>query len=215
MVVRLIQGNERDQHPAVVDAMFRGRAEMFATRLGWDVVVKDGWEIDLYDELNPLYLVSISPNGQVRGSLRLMPTTGRTLMTEVFAAAFDEPVDIRSALIWEGTRFCVHPELHPTLTPAGVNFATCELFLAMCEVSLAMGLANIIAIYDQSLPRIYNRIGWAPHPLGTSDALPFRHGRVSAGLWDVSDQALTNMRARSGIAGSVIAGEAVPLRRAG
>lgn len=213
MVVRLIEGHQRGQHPAAIDAMFRGRAEMFATRLQWDVEVKDGWEIDLYDDLDPLYLVSISADGHVRGSLRLMPTTGRTLMTEVFARTFDEPVDVRSALVWEGTRFCVHPDPNAELTPTGINRVTCELFMAMCEVSLALDLTNIIAVYDRSLPRIYQRIGWAPHAIGASDA--FRHGRVFAGLWDVSDEALAAMRARSGIPGSVIENGATPLRRAG
>ena len=213
MVVRLIEGHQRSRYPALVDAMFRGRAEMFAYRLGWDVVVRDGWEIDLYDDLNPLYLVSLSDDGRVRGSLRLMPTTGRTLMTQVFARAFADPVDIRSALVLEGTRFCVHPDPGGPLTAAGLSRTTCELFMAMCEVSLAMGLSHIVAIYDTTLPRIYKRIGWSPDPLGSSDAFP--HGRIYAGLWDVSDQALADMRERSGIAGNVIENASVLAKKAG
>ena len=142
-----------------------------------------------------------------------MPTTGRTLMTEVFARAFDEPVDIRSALVWEGTRFCVHPDSGAPLTATGLSRTTCELFMAMCEVSLSMSLTHIIAIYDSTLPRIYKRIGWTPDPLGASDAFP--HGRVYAGLWEVSDHALTAMRAKSGLAGSVIEDASVLAQRAG
>ena len=203
MTVRLIQGRDRVRHPVVIDAMFRGRAEMFAARLKWDVVVKDGWEIDVYDDLDPLDLVSLSERGQVRGSLRLMPTTGRTLMTEVFARSFEEPVDVRSATVWEGTRFCVHPDAHPLLTRTGLSHATSELFIAMCEVALTAGLTHILAIYDRTLPRIYRRIGWMPETIGASDAYP--HGRIFAGLFEVSEAALAAMRALSGIECSVLA----------
>ncbi len=33
--------------------MFRNRAETFADRLGWEVVVKDGYERDMFDDANP------------------------------------------------------------------------------------------------------------------------------------------------------------------
>lgn len=212
MVVRLIQGARRGGDAVIVDAMFRGRAAIFADRLKWDVVVKNGWEKDAYDDLDPLYLISISDSGHVRGSLRLMPTTGPTLLTGTFAATFDEPVDVRSATVWEGSRFCVHPDRHGTeRTATGLNLATCELFTAMCEVSLAAGLTNIIGVYDPRLARIYRRIGWAPEPLGSSDA--FAHGRIYVGLWDVSEAALTAMRQRSSFAGSVIEADAPQIRK--
>lgn len=214
MVVRLIQGSRCSGDAAVIDAMFRGRSAIFADRLKWDVVVNDGWETDLYDQFDPLYLISMSDRSEVRGSLRLMPTTGRTLLTDTFAGAFDEPVDIRSATVWEGTRFCVHPDRHGVeVTRTGLNLATCELFAAMCEVSLAAGLTHIIGVYDPRLARIYRRIGWSPEPLGSSDA--FHHGRIFVGLWDVSEAALAQIRERSGLPASVIEGEPLPLLRAG
>ena len=42
--------------------MFRCRAQVFSERLGWDVVVKDGYERDRFDDENPLYLISIDPD---------------------------------------------------------------------------------------------------------------------------------------------------------
>ena len=214
MVVRLIQGSRHGGDAAIMDAMFRGRAAVFSDRLRWDVVVRDGWEKDEYDDLDPLYLISVSEKGDVRGSLRLMPTTGPTLLTGTFAAAFDEPVDIRSANVWEGSRFCVHPDRHGVeLTRTGLNLATCELFAAMCEVSLMAGLINIIGVYDPRLARIYRRIGWSPEPLGSSDA--FEHGRIHVGLWDVSEAALTTMQQRSGFVGSVIEPGAPLARKVG
>ena len=41
----------------------------FIERLGWEVVVKDGYERDRFDDLNPLYLVSVDPDTErYRGS---------------------------------------------------------------------------------------------------------------------------------------------------
>ena len=57
-MLKLIQGSVASFFPKEMDAMFRNRAETFADRLGWEVVVKDGHERDRFDDTNPLYLVS-------------------------------------------------------------------------------------------------------------------------------------------------------------
>lgn len=215
MPVKLIQGSDKGRHPDIVDAMFRLRKAVFKDRLGWDVTVRDGWEMDGYDDLNPLYLVSRDGRGAVQGSLRLMPTTGPTLLTDVFAGNFDEPVDVRSPTVWEGTRFCVQADaadpapgrggLNPALGRGGLNPATVDLFTAMCEVGLRAGLTHIIGVYDPRLIRIYRRIGWSPEPLAESRA--FAHGPVYVGLWEVSEAALATMRDRCGLTGSVLDSE--------
>ena len=202
-MIKLVSGKSRNCEPRLVDAMFRGRAAVFRDRLHWDVTVESGWEVDAYDGENPLYLIAVEPSaGQVTGSLRLMPTTGRTLLKEVFASAFDEPVDLASATLWEGTRFCVHPDAPPQTTRAGINRTTCELFLGMCEVGLRVGAEQIIGVCDDRMARIYRRLGWAPDVIARSDKM--RDGAIYVGLWDVGAEALAAMRERSGIAGSVI-----------
>ena len=205
-MIQAIQGDDRGRWPSLIDGMFRGRAAVFRDKLKWDVQVKDGWEVDRYDSLNPLYLISVDPEGRARGSLRLMPTTGPTLLSEVFAHDFDEPVDIRSATIWEGTRFCVHPDRNGSvLTSTGINLATAELFMAMCEVGLAAGLTQIIGVYDPRMVRIYRRIGWSPEQLATSTR--YETSTIYVGLWDISEAALATMRARSGISENVVQAE--------
>ena len=205
-MIHAVQGADRGLFPTLFDEMFRGRAAVFRDKLHWDVDVRDGWEVDRYDSLNPLYLMSVDAEGHVRGSLRLMPTTGPTLLSEVFASDFDEPVDIRSPTIWEGTRFCVHPGRNGSvLTESGLNLATSELFMAMCEVGLAAGLTQIIGVYDPRLIRIYRRIGWSPEQLATSSR--YATGQIYVGLWEISEAALATMRDRSGITASVLQAE--------
>ena len=45
-MLKLIEGSYASFFPREVDAMFRNRAETFSERLGWEVVVKDGYEQD-------------------------------------------------------------------------------------------------------------------------------------------------------------------------
>ena len=75
-MIRVIEASYAGSIPNEMDAMFRSRAETFGERLGWDVIVKNGRERDRFDDLDPLYLVSVDPDsGEYWGSLRLLPTT--------------------------------------------------------------------------------------------------------------------------------------------
>ena len=104
---RLIQGRDRRNFPREIDEMFRLRAQVFRDRMGWDVVVKDGWEIDRFDELDPLYLLCLDDHEVVRGSARLLPTTGPNLLNDVFSELLPGGNPVRSALMWESSRFSV------------------------------------------------------------------------------------------------------------
>jgi acyl homoserine lactone synthase len=84
-MLRLIPKSAVTMFPNEIDAMFRNRALTFSERLGWEVVVKDGYERDVFDDATPLYLVSVDPETeQYWGSLRLLPTTGPNMLRDVF-----------------------------------------------------------------------------------------------------------------------------------
>jgi Autoinducer synthase len=84
-MLRLIEKSCASFYPKEMDAMFRNRALTFSDRLGWDVTVKDGYEQDVFDQADPLYLVSVDPiNDRYWGSLRLLPTTGPNMLRDVF-----------------------------------------------------------------------------------------------------------------------------------
>ena len=89
-MLKLIEGSYASFFPKEIDAMFRNRAETFSDRLGWEVVVKDGRERDVFDDANPLYLVSVDPDTEEYwGSLRLLPTTGPNMLRDVFPQLLD------------------------------------------------------------------------------------------------------------------------------
>lgn len=209
-MIRLFHGNQIAQYRREANAMFTARAHVFRERLGWDVEVVDGWEVDEFDRANPLYAVQFDPLTQdIGGSVRLLPTTGPNMLAAKFADSFDEPIDISSPTIWECTRFCIHP------SPAGERVAreamriTHEINLAVCELGLYAGIEQIQAVYDDAMVKVYRKIGWNPEPMARSSKLGSRP--VYVGLWTIDQTSLDALRKISGISESVIEPEGLRL----
>jgi acyl homoserine lactone synthase len=202
-MIRLIQGNQSSKYPREMEAMFRARAAVFDRRLGWNVSVTSGWETDVYDGENPLYLVYIdNETREIAGSARLLPTTGPNMFRDCFSHLFDEPIDIASPTIWECTRFCIHPSAKSSGSIKSAMRVSWEINLAVCEVGLLAGLTQIQAVYDQFMIKVYRRTHWSPTPMAKSNQ--FGRLPVYVGLWDVSEEAVAEMRRESGIAESVL-----------
>ena len=191
MIINLSR-DDRVEHQPLFDQMFRSRAVVFHDRLGWDVAVKDGLEMDRYDEAaDPIYLLATDDNQRVLGSLRLLPTTGPTMLQSEFKHFFDDSVDVAAPTIWECTRFCVPPTLDKATQ--SVRATSAELLIGLCELCLASGIEFVVGVYETPMTRIYQRIGWSPEPLAR--ARP-EIGDIQAGVWEVSTEALATMRQR-------------------
>ena len=202
-MIRLIHGIESARYPREMEAMFRARAAVFDRRLGWNVSVSKGKEIDRYDAENPLYLICVDDrSGEIAGSARLLPTTGPSTFGECYSALFDEPIDIESGTIWECARFCIHPSAKSSGSIRNATRVMWELNQSVCELGLRAGISQIQAVYDQLMVKVYQRAPWRPTPMAKSN----RFGRlpIYVGLWDVSEATLAEMRGASGIAHSVL-----------
>ena len=153
-MIRYVYADQLSQHPVLADSMFKDRTAQFKHRLDWEVTVDgQGWEVDEYDRLNPLYIVWEDADGRHGGSVRVMPTTGRIMTNEHFLD-LTGGVRIASPLIWECTRFCLAPD-----TSAGVAAA---LLAAGVELGLRFGLEQALGvIYSKTVP-LYRRIGSEP-----------------------------------------------------
>ena len=77
-MLRYIYGDDLPNHPKLMDTMFTDRARQFGARLSWDISIdENGHERDVYDELNPLYVIW-EADGRHGGSMRFLPTTAST-----------------------------------------------------------------------------------------------------------------------------------------
>ncbi|WP_417604185.1 acyl-homoserine-lactone synthase [Primorskyibacter flagellatus] len=191
-MIRYIYANDLNTEPKLRDSMFRDRADQFKARLGWEVAVDaKGYERDEYDDLNPLYVIWQKPCGSHGGSMRLLPTTGRTMVNDHFKDITDG-VHIESPLIWECTRFCLARDTAPGTAAA--------LMLAGGEVMNGFGLRHYVGVFDARMVRIYRLIGAQPDVLGTTG-----EGRdaISVGLWEFTPESQARVAARAGLSPSV------------
>jgi N-acyl-L-homoserine lactone synthetase len=203
-MIRIFQGRDRSQFPREADAMYRLRARQFRERLNWNVNVVDGWEIDEYDEMNPLYVVSLdAATGMIRGSLRFLPTTGPHMMQGSLGKLFDEPFEAHSPLIWECSRFSIEPTTHHgRISGSALRETTFELMHGGCEVALQAGISQILGVFDPFMLRVYRRTGWGPEIVASSERA--NPGPIFLGIWDVSAASLMSIRERSGIKDTVL-----------
>ena len=203
-MLKLIEGSRASLFPREMDAMFRNRAFTFSERLGWDVTVKGGYERDVFDDANPLYLVSVDPyTNKYWGSLRLLPTTGPNMLRDVFPFLLDEGEFIESATIWESSRICaVAAEGQPERSRNGVNLALGELLAGIGEVAILTGLTQIVSVFDARIYRVLRAAGCNPQIIGKPQRIG---GTMSyAGLFDTGPGPLQAIRDALGIRGSVL-----------
>jgi acyl homoserine lactone synthase len=211
-MIRLIQGQDSAGYPREMEAMFRARAAVFHRRLGWNVTVRKGREMDRHDAQNPLYLIAVDDaSGGITGSARLLPTTGPATFGESCSELFEQPIDLASGTVWECARFCIHPSTRSGGSLRNATRIAFELNLAVCELGLRAGLTQITAVYDQFMVKVYENAAWRPTLLARST----RMGKLPAyvGVWDVTQRTLAEMREASGIERSVLETQPAPALR--
>jgi acyl homoserine lactone synthase len=183
-------------------AMYRLRRRVFKDRLDWSVSTSGGLELDVYDALNPTYLVVLSSEREVIGSVRLLPTTGPTMLSDTFPQLLTGLKAPRGHRILESSRFCVDTKLAVDVAENGLNRATFMLFAAMIE-SLGLSDADkIITVTDTRMERILRRAGWPLERL----AAPQRIGQTMAlaGFLHRSRETLAGLYHRAGVEGPVL-----------
>ncbi len=202
-MIRLVDRAYASYYAPEIDAMFRSRAETFSERLGWEVVVENGYERDRFDDMNPLYLISVDPHtGEYWGSLRLLPTTGPNMLRDVFPQLLGDDEPVADATIWESSRICVaNREDQPDRTKSWLNYVLLELLIGIGEVGQSAGLTKIVSVFDARMLRILKTAGCNPRIIGT----PQRIGKVMsyAALFDGSS--LVSLKETLGVVHSVLA----------
>jgi acyl homoserine lactone synthase len=202
MIVVIQQHNARE-YSTLMDEMFRLRARVFRDRLGWDVQVAEGRERDQYDDEAPVYIIySDDEARKVKGSLRLLPTTGPTVLADFFSDTLPDAVHLSAPTIWECTRFCIDDEILAGHRDE-LLYASGVLIGALGDVAIGAGIESILGNFDATMLRIYRRIGCEVEVLGSTR----RYGRpIYLGLFPISEAILRNVKGRLKTERSVKAG---------
>jgi len=206
-MIVVIENHNAHEYVRLMDDMFRLRARIFRDRLGWDVRVVDGKERDKYDDIGPVYLICTDDEARdVKGSLRLLPTTGPTVLADNFSDTLPDAAHLSAPTIWECTRFCVDDRMSGKGHRDELLLASGELVAGLGEVAIKAGIESVLGNFDATMLRVYRRIGCEVEVLGCTQ----RYGRpVYLGLFPISEPILRKVKARLKNAPSMTEGPAI------
>lgn len=191
----LISRENAHLHWDALASMHQLRRTVFKERLGWDVTVVNGLELDQFDLPEAHYLVHYGPDDRVNACTRLLPTTGPYLLADVFPSLI-EGTPPSTPDVWESTRFCADQGTAPA------NIAAI-LMTGMLEFGLFKGLRAYVSVSDIRMEPIMRRAGWNPRRLGGTIETGTE---TAAAEWlEVSHAFLARVRRRADVADPVIA----------
>lgn len=193
-MIVVIEPYNASQYSDLMDDMFRLRARVFHDRLGWNLQVADGKERDEYDDEGPVYLIyADDETREVKGSMRLLPTTGPTVLADFFSDTLPDAVHLSAPTIWECTRFCVDDRILGRGNREELLFTSAVLIAALGEVAIKAGIESILGNFDAGMLRLYRRVGCEVEVLGSTQ----RYGRpVYLGLFPISAAILCKVKER-------------------
>ncbi|NUU42560.1 acyl-homoserine-lactone synthase [Tardiphaga robiniae] len=201
-MIQLITADYFGSFIGEIAEMHRLRYRVFRERLDWDVQVSGDMEIDAFDALQPCYLLQRAGDGRIQGCVRLLPSTGSTMLRDTFPVLLDGACAPASPTIWESSRFALDIPADARKGAHGLAVATYELFAGMIEFGLSRQLTEIVTVTDARMERILRRAGWPlrrigqPRPLGSTVAV--------AGYLEVSSLALARVQTAGGLHGPVL-----------
>ena len=137
--------------------MHKLRAKIFKDRLGWEVPIMSGMEIDGYDALEPLYMMIREPGaGALRGCWRLLPTEGPYMLKDSFAQLLHGQRAPENARIWELSRFAIETDGNPRF---GFSDITMESIAEIISYGHHAGLDQYVTVTTVAIERLLRRAG--------------------------------------------------------
>lgn len=173
IAIRIGRAGEPGMGAAMLDGMFRLRAEVFSGRLGWDVRVDDGREHDGFDLLRPRYvLLQDLDDRRVLGCCRLLPANGPNMLRDVFPELLDgAPAPVGEDLC-EVSRFAVCQRC--TQPGQGFSAVPAALVAAALQGAHASGARRMVGVTSAAFERMLRGLGLRMQRLGR----PRRLGEV-------------------------------------
>jgi acyl-homoserine lactone synthase len=199
-MIRVVDQTNREQSREALNAMHADRKAVFVDRLKWKVPVVDGrYEVDEFDTEHAVYLIATHPDTNDHlGSVRLLPTTRRHLVGDVFPMLIEGDVP-RGPDVWEITRLCTAPSLADWEAHNAVRE---RLATALIEYALTMGITRYTMMTHTAYLSQLLATGWDVEPLG----LPREIAGQSLGALQVNVHASTLQlfRSKFQLTGSVL-----------
>ena len=180
--------------------MHRQRTKVFVEGMGWNrPVSEDGGEYDEGDDEHAIYLLSLSPNGEVERSMRARKASDWSVIGDVYPHFIGPDVaSVRNPDVWE---MCRLYSMSGAREPEGFSRRG-ELGLALIELAVRYNIRRIVGMSELFLVGPTIRSGWRRKVIG----LPgnYGEGECVAVEVDACPEAVDEMRERLNISGSVL-----------
>ena len=138
--------------------MHRLRAKIFKDRMGWEVSIISGMEIDGYDALDPYYLMAREHERGLRGCMRVLPTVGPYMLKDTFPELLYGHAAPEDPKIWELSRFAVEAEEQQEF---GFSKLTMDVTREIVRFGDKMGIEHYVTVTTPSIERMMRHAGLA------------------------------------------------------
>ncbi len=132
------------------------RARVFKDRLGWEVPVLSGMEIDGYDACEPMYMMIYEAGGPLRGCWRLLPTEGPYMLKDSFSQLLHGQAAPSDPRIWELSRFAIQTD---NSGPFGFSEITMESISEVIAYGYDAGIDQYVTVTTTAIERMLRRAG--------------------------------------------------------
>lgn len=202
-MIRLVTPENRTAYAHQLEEMHRQRWVCFVEQRGWSALgalqKTPGYEEDEFDDERAVYLLALSQQGNVLGSMRLRPADDKTIVGDICQGAIDAKTKAGfGASDWEITRTMRAPA---HTGPDGQ--LRLQLTTAACEFALDRGISRYVCCVDtQMLPamRALNR----EHHTLLGEPIPYAEGEMIAVALRPDQQWLERTYALAGFTGRVL-----------
>jgi acyl-homoserine lactone synthase len=202
VMIFVLEGSQRRQLRYYFDRMFKLRHQIFIEELGWNLPkVRGGHEIDEYDVDDAVYLLEITEDDILQGTVRLTPSMSCSLVADYFPHLVECGVSARSPLVYEATRYIFLPV---SKNAQENRIAKARLLAGMVEWCLAKKLSHIQCVVDmKALPSWVELVPQTmplglPHPYGGGRDAP-GGGDCIAFRWPATWEVIDGIRNYGGI----------------
>lgn len=197
-MVDIVSKENAHLYADVIDEMHRMRYRVAVEQWGWRIPdIEPGYDRDDYDTDETIYFLSLDSTGEkVLACSRLNPTTGPTLLSDVFPhhCEFGEPP--RDPTVYELSRYVVDAQAMSKETAIAVRARMSSAVNLFC---LQTGIRSLaILTYMNSYARSL-RV-WPTRPLGRPQYYDNEQATYVAALCDMTPEGLRKLREAYGLA---------------
>ena len=160
----IITPKNRRQYEDVLTDMHHMRYRIVVGEWGWDIPgLAPGCDKDQFDTAKTVYVVVRSANGAVIATVRVNPTTGPHMLSELFADYCDlQPYPVGQD-VWECSRFVT--DRAAMSDPVDDFRVRCQLGIGLTVYCIDNGIRRLSWLTHQKFYNLVQQV-WRTEPLG-------------------------------------------------